>query len=301
MKILIIGSQGFIGSNMVKHFLHNHDDITGCDLVETDSPGYSYFKISVLSPDFDTLFLNQDFDICINASGSGNVSYSLEHPISDFEANTILVSKILDTLRKHQPNCKYIQISSAAIYGNPESLPVSETSLSQPLSPYGYHKWMSEIICREYNRIYNIPVAILRPFSVYGRGLRKQLLWDICQKVRLHKSIELFGTGNETRDFIHIDDLVKAISLIIGKGSFNCDTYNIASGTETRIAEIAAIFQTHLNHDSVISFSGQVKKGDPSNWRADITKLKELGFKPTRRFQDGITDYISWFEKNINE
>jgi len=301
MKILIIGSQGFIGSHLVHHFLLKKDRITGCDLVENNSRGYNYHKISVLSPDFDTLFLNQDFDVCINASGSGNVAYSLDHPISDFEANTILVSKILDTIRKHRPACKYIQISSAAVYGNPESLPIYETALTLPLSPYGYHKWMSEIACIEYNRIFKIPIAVIRPFSVYGPGLKKQLLWDICQKIRHHKTIQLFGTGDETRDFIHIDDLVKGISLIIEKSSFKCDVYNIASGTETSIREIASIFEEHSKGYHKISFSGEVKKGDPSNWNADISKLSKLGYSPSQVLREGVIGYINWFAKTLNE
>ena len=298
MNILIIGSQGFIGSYLVKHFLHKNSRVTGCDLVENVSPGYTYHKVSVLSPDFETLFSNQDFDVCINASGSGNVSYSLEHPISDFEANTFLVSKILDTIRKQQPNCKYIQISSAAVYGNPESLPIKETDVIAPLSPYGYHKWMSEILCTEYSRIFSIPIAVIRPFSVYGRGLRKQLLWDICQKIRELKDVKLYGTGNETRDFVHIDDLASSISMIIEKSPFKCDVYNIASGIETRIGDIAGIFEQHFNGENKISFSGEAKKGDPNNWKADVSKIKEMGFSPGKTIQEGIIDYITWFNKN---
>ena len=300
MNILIIGSQGFIGSHLVKYFLSENNQVTGCDLVENISSDYTYHKVSVLSPDFETVFSNQNFNVCINAAGSGNVGYSLEHPISDFEANSIIVSKILDTIRKQQPNCRYIQISSAAVYGNPESLPVPEDAAIQPLSPYGYHKWMSEIICMEYTRIYNIPVAVIRPFSVYGLGLKKQIFWDICQKTRRQKDIQLFGTGKETRDFIHIGDLVKSVALIIEKSSFNGDVYNIASGKETKISEIGELFEKILNNQIKISFSGSVKKGDPGNWKADISKITELGFIPEKPLKEGLLDYINWFNANFN-
>jgi len=83
---------------------------------------------------------------------------------------------------KFNNKCKYLHISSAAVYGNPKQLPVKETDNCQPLSPYGWHKWMSELICQEYFRLYNIRSLIVRPFSVYGPGLRKQLFWDLYGK-----------------------------------------------------------------------------------------------------------------------
>src|ERR1700757_1974292 len=165
MKIVILGSHGFIGSHLVDFFMFRGDTITGCDLVEDAATGYSYQKISILSPDFDTLFSKQQFDVCINASGSGNVAYSLANPISDFEANAFSVVKVLDTIRKYQPFCKYVHISSAAVYGNPVSLPIKESDTLAPLSPYGYHKLISEQLCKEYHHLYNLPVTIIRPFS----------------------------------------------------------------------------------------------------------------------------------------
>lgn len=300
MNILIIGSQGFIGSHLVNHFVNKQFSVTGCDLIENSSPGYIYHKISVLSPDFETQFSTKNFDVCINASGSGNVSYSLEHPISDFEANTILVSKILDTIRKHQPQCKFIQISSAAVYGNPENLPIQEDTPIQPLSPYGYHKWISEIMCSQYKRIYNVPIAIIRPFSVYGPGLRKQLLWDICQKTRNKKRVQLFGTGNETRDFIHVEDLSRCIAIIIEKSPFECNIYNIASGIETKISQIASYFEKASNYQTSVMFTGEDKKGDPVNWKADISSIEKMGFVPSKALEEGLIEYKEWYERNLN-
>ena len=294
MKVFIIGSQGFIGRHLVKYFTGKSWQVSGCDLLE-DSPAYSYYKVSVLSPDFDTLFSNNEFNVCINASGSGNVSYSITQPVSDFEANTILVSRILDSIRKHQPECKFLQISSAAVYGNPEHLPVKETDSIAPLSPYGYHKWMSELLCREYQKLYNLNIAIIRPFSVYGTGLKKQLIWELCNKLKNQEKVKLFGTGKESRDFIHIDDLVQSISLIADKSAFNGDVYNVASGTETTIESVAEIFKQSVGNETRIAFSGKFRKGDPNNWKADISKMKSLGFKTTISLKQGLGEYTKWF------
>jgi nucleoside-diphosphate-sugar epimerase len=299
MNILVLGSQGFIGSNLTAYCISQGHFTTGCDLVESADTSYPYHKVSILSSDFDTLFSEQLFDVCINASGSGNVSYSLSHPVSDFQANTMAVIKVLDTIRKYRPDCKYVHISSAAVYGNPTQLPIAEADAIAPLSPYGFHKWASEIICREYYQIYKLPIAIVRPFSVYGNGIKKQLLWDICQKLHQGNSISLFGTGNETRDFIHVLDLAELIHNVIEKSSFKCDIYNGASGTETSIREVADIFEMNFPGQKQILFSGEFKAGDPINWRADVSKINQLDFKPAVLLETGLKDYINWYFSNF--
>jgi dTDP-glucose 4,6-dehydratase/UDP-glucose 4-epimerase len=295
MKILVLGSHGFIGSHLVASFISKGYTVSGCDLVEDRAVGYAYQKLSILSPDFDTLFSSNQFDVCVNASGSGNVSYSLNHPISDFEANTLSVAKVLDTIRKYRPSCKYIHISSAAVYGNPKGLPIKESDTLAPLSPYGYHKLMSEQLCKEYYHLYNLPVTIIRPFSVYGNGLKKQLLWDICTKLKNADTISLYGTGNESRDFIHINEVIALINIIINKASFTGDIYNAATGKETSIRQIAEIFEKYFGSDKKINFSSEVKEGDPINWRAAIANAETLGFTPMANIEASIVEYIRWF------
>ncbi|MBV4357840.1 NAD-dependent epimerase/dehydratase family protein [Pinibacter aurantiacus] len=301
MKILVLGSQGFIGSHLVASFIDGGHTVTGCDLIEASVSKYRYQKMSILSADFDTLFSDGKFDVCVNASGSGNVAYSMSHPIFDFEANTYAVAKVLDTIRKHQPLCKYVHISSAAVYGNPNQLPIKEDDILSPVSAYGYHKVMSEQICKEYSNLYNIPVAIIRPFSVYGKGLRKQLLWDVCTKLAAADGIKLWGTGNESRDFIHINDMVALINIIIEKCNFKCNVYNAATGTETTIREVADIFEKYYNGSKTIGFSGEEKKGDPINWRASVDNAIALGFAPKITMENAVTDYISWYHQLTNE
>lgn len=304
MNILIIGSEGFIGSNLQQYFSHKGYSVWGADIFEQPASNkYSYIKVTRLSFEWDDLFKITTFEACINAAGSGNVSYSVNHPLIDFESNVLDVIKILDTLRKYQHDCKYLHISSAAVYGNPVSLPISEADYLNPVSPYGFHKLISEQICKEYYLLFGIKIAIIRPFSVYGVGLRKQLLWDVCQKIYQsdNKSIALYGTGMESRDFIYIDDLVALIDVIISKSPFQNDIYNAASGTETTIAEIATEIEKGIPGVQ-ISFSGIAREGDPINWCADVEKISRLGFKQTITMKEGIQKYLDWFiVKNLHE
>lgn len=297
MKILIIGSEGFIGSHFVSFFLNSSCSVTGLDLYEQPSRDYTYIKVSRLSPEFEEIFQQHVFDVVINAAGSGNVPYSMTHPLSDFEANCLDTIRVLDVIRKHQPHCKYIHLSSAAVYGNPVRLPICEEDPTIPMSPYGWHKLVAEKLCGEYTAVYKVRTAIVRPFSVYGAGLKKQLFWDLYQKSRdSSKKLELYGTGKESRDFIHVRDLVRSVDLIIQKGPLEGEIYNIASGTECTIEKAVSIFFGATRHQPDYFFNGKGREGDPLNWRADIGKLSGLGFEPTIDLATGLQEVVQWMQ-----
>lgn len=295
MKVLIFGSEGFIGRNLVSYFLAKGYDVTGCDLLQPANQNYSYYKISRLTPEYEEVFDQRVYDVCINASGNGNVPYSMTHPFNDFEANCLDTLRMLECLRRYQKSCRYVYISSAAVYGNPEKLPVLETDRLQPLSPYGWHKLIGENLCKEYSHIYGLSIVIVRPFSVYGPGLQKQLFWDLFQKFKSgHASIELWGTGSESRDFIFIHDLVKSIEILIHRSSMNAEVYNAASGSEITIKEVSETFFRILDPSIKIQFNNNVRGGDPLNWRADVSKIKNLGFEPETNIIEGINILTAW-------
>lgn len=294
-RILILGSEGFIGNHLVEQFLTADFVVHGCDLYEAPrKSNYNYKKLSRLSPEWEELFNEHAFTHCINASGSGNVAYSMTHPLNDFQANTLDVIMILDALRKLAPGCKYIHISSAAVYGNPVALPITEEFPAKPMSPYGWHKVMSEQICKEFHQIYGLSTVIIRPFSVYGEGLCKQLLWDLTQKLKRSDEVSLFGTGKESRDFIHVKDLCRLIHLIAMHATFQAEVYNGASGVETEIRTIADYFEQFWGTQKTIRFSGETRPGDPVNWRADVSRIHSLGFETSISLRDGISGYLKW-------
>jgi len=295
LKILILGSEGFIGSHCVSHFLSNNHDVFGVDLFEQPSKQYTYRKVSRLSFEIENIISENDVDLVINASGSGDVGLSMNHPLIDFELNCLDLIKVLDAIRKFRPKAKFIHLSSAAVYGNPNNLPVKETDELKPLSAYGWHKLISENICTEYVQVYGLGISILRPFSVYGKGLKKQIFWDVYMKLMNNNySIELMGTGNESRDYIHINDLVNAIELVAINSPMNGSIYNVASGIETTIEKVIHIFIEKLNFNTEITFSNQVRKGDPLNWCADISKMKSIGFASDILIEEGLEDLSSW-------
>lgn len=298
MKVLIIGSEGFIGRTAAAYFESNGYDVYCVDVI--DKPGAKYYRISPQHLDFATLF-NQfnSLDVCINASGAANVQASFKDTLQDFQLNTHNVMLIAEAIRRIQPACKLINLSSAAVYGNPKVLPVVEEASPAPQSPYGWHKLLSEQICREYAEQFGVNTLSLRLFSAYGEGQKKLLFWDIYQKVLNAKdgAIEMFGTGNETRDFIYIGDVMQALECAVKEATCNGQTINVASGLSTSIADAVKTFlneaaMAHINP----RFLGNNKEGDPLYWQADIRKLEQLGFVQRVPLNLGLKSTIAWMK-----
>ena len=293
MKILIIGSEGFIGSHVNEYFSDKYE-IWGADVIKCDRP--NYFLLEKQDTDYKKIFSHRQFDVCINAGGNGSVPISLNKPVYDFELNVTNTIKLLDAIRIYNPSCKFINMSSAAVYGNPVSLPVYENMQLKPMSPYGWHKLYSEQICKEYYYLYNLQTINLRLFSVYGQGLKKQLFWDTYQKCVASNEIELFGSGNETRDFIYIIDLMKAFECVIHHGLFNGEAVNVASGNETKIKDAAEVFCAEIDQNIKLKFNNIVKPGDPFNWKADISVLLSWGFIAATPITEGLKNTASWLK-----
>lgn len=294
MKTLIIGSEGFIGQHCVSYF-SQFGEVWRCDVV----PGYDYqqyFRIDPSNTDFKEIFRVQQFELCINCSGASSVPDSWKYPARDFELNLHNVFLLLNALREIQPACKFINLSSAAVYGNPVKLPIKESDSSNPISPYGHHKQLADQLCAKYAELYHLRTVSVRIFSAYGPGLKKQLLWDIYQKSRVSTELELFGTGEETRDFIYVKDIVKALKVIEESAVFNGEVFNIASGIQVKIKELSELLLAELEWDGILRFNNQVRKGDPVYWQGDIQKLQDKGFYPAYSLPEGIKEHAKWLK-----
>jgi len=299
MKILVLGSKGFVGSHVWTYFKSRPNiEVYGADVV-VDYNTPNYFQLDASNADFKSLYETNNFDACINCSGAASVPDSIKRPLRDFILNTANVAKMLSAIKTYAPRCKFINLSSAAVYGNPASLPIKESQALNPISPYGTHKKQSEELCRLYAEQFDVPTCSLRIFSAYGPGIRKQLFWDLNQKVSKSNSIELFGTGLESRDFIHVQDLAKLIDLVLQKTPFKGEAINVANGEEITIKKVAEIFFGLYEKDIEFHFKGTTREGDPSNWVADISIIKSFGYKPEFKIQAGLESYYLWLQKEL--
>lgn len=295
LKVLVTGSSGFIGSRIATYFSKKGDTVLGWDMRECRST-YTTHAVNMLDPEkiAEELALFRP-DVVIHCAGAADVSKSVKDPETDYEHNVSLTHHLLFGLHHAGlDSVRFVFLSSAGVYGNPGRLPISENACLNPLSPYAVHKVMCEELCRYFARNYGTDVRIARVFSAYGAGLKKQLLWDMYRNTEKTGQLCLFGTGDESRDYIHVDDLVQAISLLTDVPV--CPrVVNVANGEEVTIRSVARLFAQSVEMDETnIRFNGVTREGDPLNWRADIQRLTELGYRKTVDMETGIKEYIRW-------
>lgn len=296
-KMLITGVNGFIGSAAKDYFIKKYD-VYGIDVVGKSDK--RHFIINMNSEELQDVLLRISPDIIIHAAGGANVSRSVETPIVDFDNSVQIFYNLLNCIRVTNLSSKLIFLSSAAVYGNVQELPITEDAELKPISPYGLHKKICEEIGEYYNHNYGMDICILRIFSVYGPGLKKQIMWDMFQKFMKCGEIELFGTGEETRDFIYITDLLRCIEYIINSDEENW-IYNIANGDSIAIRKIAEIFSKIMCGKNKVSFNNVVREGDPRFLCAEISRIKRLGYTIETKLEDGIKNYIDWAKLEYEE
>ncbi|WP_017654681.1 NAD-dependent epimerase/dehydratase family protein [Fortiea contorta] len=296
--VLITGVAGFIGRYVARHFFEQGWSVLGIDNSPPENAPLSnltaYHRLQLPDGNLNTLLQETSPQVCIHCAGRASVGLSVTNPRADFHANTVLTFELLNALHLYAPTCRFIFLSSAAIYGNPQSLPVAENQSCSPLSPYGFHKLQCEQLCLEFAKIYNLPTASLRIFSAYGPGLRRQVLWDICRKAITESSLILQGTGKESRDFIHALDIARALNVVAESAPMQGEVYNLANGREVYIDELAKLTIDALGLNCTLNFDGIVPVGNPLNWQADISKLQSLGFTPTVSLEKGIKTFATW-------
>ncbi len=296
-KVIITGVNGFIGSHLCKQFCEAGVEVEGWDLGYQCRFDIPYYRVDLC--DYTQVLSSLEktnADAFIHCAGCADVGKSVKDPHMDFEGNTKAVHNLLFALKSLGKNqLKILTISSAAVYGNPSQLPICESAELKPVSPYALHKEMAERICAYFIENYEFDIKILRIFSAYGPGLKKQIFWDMYQKLQSKGELPMFGTGRESRDYIYIDDICQAIRLIMERSPRDEHIYNIANGKEVTIRQVATEFAKKVGKDeSIVSFCGTVREGEPINWRADVSKLQKLGYHQTVSLEDGIEKYLQW-------
>lgn len=295
-KILTTGISGFIGGSFGRYAALLGHEVMGTGRKPQSSEDWSGLYAPITGSD-ELRDLIDDFrpDVVINAAGTASVGASVEDPLSDFRGSVQTCADVLDAVRSSEVHPLVVVPSSAAVYGNPASLPVSEDALLQPISPYGFHKVMCELLAREYAECFGLQVLVCRFFSVFGPAQRRLLVWELYQQLSgPEKTAWLSGTGEETRDFLYIDDLNAALlGLIEGfqKSDRNHVSVNVAAGAETSVLHLAEMIRDLVAPEKEIRCRGNLRKNDPLRWRADVSRLQTLlpTWKP-RTLQEGLAD-----------
>jgi UDP-glucose 4-epimerase len=236
--------------------------------------------------------------LIVHCAGSGSVSFAIDDPLGDFERTVITTANVLEYIRRFAPACAIVYPSSASVYGAAASVPIREDSPLAPISQYGVHKLMAERLIVSYASQFGTSAAIVRLFSVYGCGLRKQLLWDACRKLA-NSDTTFMGTGEEIRDWLHVEDAADLLLTAANHASTACSIVNGGSGVGVTVRQVLLHLGSSLSgQEPVLTFSGAQRTGDPVRYVADIAKSRAWGWEPRRGWEAGMADYASWWTRN---
>jgi len=296
--VLITGGQGFLGRHVARAFANDGWKVTAIGHGTWSEDELKRWGVSVwhsCDVTLDSLITHGgEPNVIVHCAGSGQVSFSLAHPLQDFERTVDSTAAALEFVRTHVPNATMLFVSSAAVYGEVLTGRINEEVPPAPISPYGVHKYLGEQLCKAYSGTFGLRVLVVRFFSLYGPWLRKQLLWDACNRLT-SGSAEFFGTGKELRDWLHVSD---AAALILTLTKANSDSYKVingGTGVGVPVSDILAALSVALGKRDAVVFTGEERPGNPSRLVADVALARSMGWEPKYDWRRGVREYTDWF------
>ena len=298
-KILVTGGAGFIGFHLGKRLsglisnLTIYDNLSGGKMENVKDIGKVKFVEGDIL-DLKKLMSVEKADLIYHLAAQVVVPYSMENPLIDFETNAKGTLHVLEKARKD--DAKLVFASSAAVYGNPKQLPTKEEYGFHPVSCYGLSKVVGEEYCGMYRDQYGLDVTVMRFANVYGLRCHG-VIHDFLDKIAKNPNkLEIIGTGLQSRDLVHVSDVVDALLTVGSDESTNGETYNIGFGTTTKIIDLAKLMLQILNmqNKTVISTTGVSWQGDINTIWFDISKTKKaLHWNPKVSLEESIKEVIA--------
>ncbi|MDI6785771.1 MAG: NAD-dependent epimerase/dehydratase family protein [bacterium] len=303
MKALITGGAGFIGSNCVDKFIEKGLEVAVIDNlytghVENIHKNATFYEIDICDPKISEIFEKEKFDYLVHFAAQMNVRHSLKDPIFDAKVNVLGSINLIENCKKFKVS-KFIYISTGgAVFGEPQYLPVDENHPINPLCPYGASKHTVEHYLYMYKENYNLNYTILRYPNVYGPKQdplgEAGVIAVFTQLMMKNKRPTIFGDGEQTRDYVYVEDVVEAAYLALTKGDGG--TYNIGSGIETNVNELfrnlKRILDSNLEPIYGAPIPGEIRR---ISLNGSLAK-KKLFWKNPLTLEEGLRKTIEYYE-----
>jgi UDP-glucose 4-epimerase len=315
-EVVITGGAGFIGSNLAITLEQDGARINIIDVLQKTHGGNTFHlsrltksaiflqgSVESMHPEF--LLMLSRAKIIFHFAGQSNHWSSMEDPIQDLNFNCSSTIALLEACRRMKLKPHIIFLSTRQVYGVPVELPVDETHPIQVVDINGIHKFTSEQYLILYQKLYQIPVTIIRLTNTYGPGMR---VCDTRQSFLGYwigsglegKPFEVWG-GLQFRDFIYVDDVVRALKLIAKKDQAKGKIYNLGSNEVTNLSVIADLITslTGTNH-IIIEYPQDRRKIEIGNYHTNYNLLStELGWNPSTNIKDGLTKTIEYYKLHL--
>lgn len=325
-NILVTGGAGFIGSHLCEELLlrgnkvisidsfndyyepnlkrKNIEEIKGLLSEKSIAPE----RFASLEGDLrdiralEDVFTEHDIDTVVHLAAYAGVRPSIQNPQLYYDVNIMGTINLLECIRKYNIR-KFVFASSSSVYGNNEKTPFSEEdTVDNPISPYAASKKSGELVCHTYHHLYNISIACLRFFTVYGPRQRPDLaIRKFTSLIMNDMEVPVYGDGSTERDYTFIKDIIDGVVKAIDWVDFEQARYGIFNLGESRTISILKMIETI---EKVTGKKARIKNlpmqpGDVNRTFADVTKAKkDLGYNPTTEFEEGIRVFVDWMRRS---
>lgn len=302
MKALVTGGAGFIGSNICTALQREGAEVTILDDLSSGHalnlealPDAKFIKGDIRDADAVARAVS-GCEVVFHLAASVGNKRSIDHPDEDTAINVNGTLTVLDAARAAGVR-KVVVSSSAGIYGELKTIPIIEDHPIDPLTPYGVSKLYTEKMSLAFAHVYGIEAICLRYFNVYGPNQRFDAYGNVIPifafRALRGEPITIFGDGQQTRDFVHVDDVVQA-NLKAAQNRGTSGAFNIASGTQISILDLAQAVNAHVDAPVAIQH-GPERAGDVAHSLADISAARDgFDFNPVFAMKPGLAQYMDW-------
>ena len=311
MRSLVTGVAGFVGSSLAERLIREGHEVIGVDcftdyyarsIKEENLKGllkeekFNFFEADVLWVNLGELLNGVDY--VFHQAAQAGVRSSWGDEFNVYTSNNVLATQRLLEACKGLEMKRFIYASSSSVYGDSEELPLREQSFLKPVSPYGVTKLAGEYLCYSYWKNFDIPVVSLRYFTVYGPRQRPDMAFHRFIKAMLNdENIEIYGDGEQTRDFTFISDAIEG-NMLAMKSDAAGEVFNIGGGSRVSVNEVLESIQKISGKAARIVYR-DVQKGDVRHTLADTSKArKHLGYVPKIDLNTGLTEQWKWLKGN---
>ena len=303
---LVTGGAGFIGSHLVDRLLSSEYRVVIVDNLSTGklknlNPAATFHHVDITQSSINEVFHREQPDLVFHLAAQASVSVSTKDPIHDSNVNVIGTLHLLEAARRHGTEKFIYSSTGGALYGDPEHNPCTEEHPIAPMSPYGVSKYVCELYLQLYHRLYQLDYTTLRYGNVYGPRQEPHgeagVVAIFAQAMLEGKQPQIFGDGNQERDFVYIDDVVDANLLAIDTGDNRA--FNIGTGENTSVKRIFESLKGIINYRWGPEH-GPARPGDVYQISLDNSKaVQELGWTPKTSLDDGLNRTVDYFRQTV--